>query len=70
MDLSSDPCHDFDQFACGGWRHRYPLADNASSMTVFTRLWRREEEILRTLIEQQAHSQGTRENIHFPARCM
>ena len=58
MDLMTDPCRDFDQFACGGWRQRYPIPKSSSEISVFSQLWNDEEKVLKDLIEKQVDNSG------------
>jgi hypothetical protein len=58
LDMSADPCQDFDKFACGGWRSRNPIPKSQSQWTQFKKLWQHEETLLRDVIERQANSSG------------
>ena len=51
MDTSTDPCLDFYQYSCGGWKGKYPRPARAEHWTNFVRLDRKNLNLMRDVLE-------------------
>src|SRR3954471_13734178 len=60
LDKTADPCVDFYQFTCGGWRAKNPLPDDKSRWGRYDEMAERNREKLRTLLEEAATGSSTR----------
>ena len=58
MDLSVDPGVDFYEYANGGWRAANPVPDDYSRWSAFEEVSKRNEALLRTLLEEAANEPG------------
>jgi putative endopeptidase len=52
LDTSADPCVDFYQYACGGWRAKNPLPPDKSRFGRYDEMAERNREKLRTILEE------------------
>jgi putative endopeptidase len=54
MDKSVDPCVDFFQYSCGGWKKANPIPPDRTSWSVYARLYEENLALLRGILEQAA----------------
>ena len=75
MDKLADPCVNFYQYSCGGWKKNNPIPPDQTSWSVYGKLYQDNLQFLRGILEQAAQPGGernkvTREIGDFYAACM
>jgi len=74
MDLTADPCQDFYQYACGGWRTSHPMPADKARFGRFDELREYNLYLLRAILEESAkpgkHTANEKKVGDFYAACM
>ncbi len=75
MDKSIDPCVNFYQYACGGWRQKNPIPADQTGWSVYGKLYQDNLNFLRGILEQAASQSNQRDAVtqkigDFYASCM
>ncbi len=58
MDKSADPCVDFYQYSCGGWKKNNPIPPDQVSWSVYGKLYQDNLNFLRGILEQASSSKA------------
>ena len=58
MDKSADPCMDFYQYSCGGWKKSNPIPPDQVGWSVYGKLYQDNLNFLRGILEQAALSKA------------
>jgi len=75
MDRGVDPCEDFYQYACGGWRANNPIPPDQAGWSVYAKLDQGNMEFLKRILEAASdgtsvRSESTQKIGDFYAACM
>lgn len=75
MDKSADPCVDFFQYSCGGWKTKNPIPPDQVAWSVYGKLYQDNLNFLRGILEEAAAEKGRRDAVtqkigDFYAACM
>lgn len=70
MNTSVDPCEDFFEYTCGGWRVKNPLPDDKTRISTFDQLATAGKMVLKNELESNAGSGTAGKAVRFYAACM
>ena len=75
MDKTADPCEDFYQYACGGWRKNNPIPADQSRWGRFNELAEYNRQVLRSILEKYSRKAAQTTPVYqkigdFYAACM
>jgi len=75
MDKMADPCVNFYQYSCGGWKKNNPIPPDQTSWSVYGKLYEDNLQFLRGILEQAAANGRPRDTVaekigDFYAACM
>jgi putative endopeptidase len=75
MDKQADPCVNFYEYSCGGWKKNNPIPADQTSWSVYGKLYEDNLQFLRGILEQAAQTSGQRDEVtrqigDFYAACM
>ena len=75
MDRLADPCVNFYQYSCGGWKKNNPIPPDQTSWSVYGKLYQDNLKFLRGILEQASADSGQRKEVtreigDFYAACM
>jgi endothelin-converting enzyme/putative endopeptidase len=63
MDKTADPCVNFYQYSCGGWKKSNPLPADQTSWSVYGKLYQDNLLFLRGILEQASANSGQRDKV-------
>jgi putative endopeptidase len=75
MDKTADPCVNFYQYSCGGWKKNNPIPADQTSWSVYGKLYQDNLQFLKGILEQASVSNAQRDKVtqeigDFYAACM
>jgi putative endopeptidase len=75
MDKQADPCVNFYEYSCGGWKKNNPIPPDQTSWSVYAKLYQDNLQFLRGILEQASQTSGQRDEVtrqigDFYAACM